>query len=68
MLYKSRLCAGTGRHDTVIASTSGRVTAEGDVTPGRLAVTQFDTRHSHSTDNYPQILTPPTLVTCSTIY
>ena len=69
MLYKSGLCAGTGRHDTVVASTSGRATAEGVITAGRSAVAQFDARCATAADNYTQILTAAAAsVTCLAIY
>ena len=64
MLYKSRLCVGTGRHDIVLASTSGRVTAEGDITAGGRSVPKLGTTPccSDAADaTYTEILTalPP---------
>jgi len=48
MLYKSRLCAGTGRDDIVVASTSGRAAAEGNFITGGPPVTQTGTRRSNT--------------------
>jgi len=50
VLYKSRLCAGTGRYNIIITSTGERVTTEGDITAGGSRSTQPTTYSSNTTD------------------
>jgi len=56
---KSRLCAGTGRHDIVITSAGERDAAEDDTTAGRPRCSRSATRHSNSTDTHTDLLMTP---------